>query len=31
MKRIGIWIISAVCIFTISTALADDGQAIFKS
>jgi cytochrome c len=31
MKQIGIWIISAVCIFTISTALADDGEAIFKS
>jgi len=31
MKRIGIWIISAVCIFTISTAFADDGEAIFKS
>ena len=31
MKRIGIWIISVVCIFTISTAFADDGEAIFKS
>jgi len=31
MKQIGIWVISAVCIFTISTALADDGEAIFKS
>jgi len=31
MKRIGIWIISAVFTFTISTALADDGEAIFKS
>ena len=31
MKRIEIWIISAVCIFTISTAFADDGEAIFKS
>ena len=31
MKRIDILIISAVCIFTISTAVADDGEAIFKS
>ena len=31
MKKIGIWIISAVCIFAISTAYADDGEAIFKS
>jgi cytochrome c len=31
MKRIGIWIIGAICIFTISTAYADDGEAIFKS
>jgi cytochrome c len=31
MKRIGILIISAVCIFTIGTAVADDGEAIFKS
>ena len=31
MKRIGIWIIGAICIFTISTAFADDGEAIFKS
>ena len=31
MKKLGIWIISAVCIFAISTAYADDGEAIFKS
>jgi len=31
MKKVGIWIISAVCIFAISTAYADDGEAIFKS
>ena len=31
MKAIGIWIISAVCIFAISTAYAGDGEAIFKS
>ena len=31
MKHIGMWIISAVCIFTIGTAYADDGAAIFKS
>jgi cytochrome c len=31
MKHMGIWIISAVCIFAISTAYADDGEAIFKS
>jgi len=31
MERIGIWIISAVCIFAIGTAYADDGEAIFKS
>jgi cytochrome c len=31
MKQISIWIISAVCIFAISTAYADDGEAIFKS
>jgi cytochrome c551/c552 len=31
MKQIIISIISAVCIFAISTAYADDGEAIFKS
>jgi cytochrome c len=31
MKQISIWIISAVCIFAIGTAYADDGEAIFKS
>ena len=31
MKQISIWILSAVCIFAISTAYADDGEAIFKS
>jgi len=31
MKQFSIWIISAVCILAISTAYADDGEAIFKS
>lgn len=31
MKNISIWVISAVCIFAISTAYADEGEAIFKS
>ena len=31
MKQISIWILSAVCIFAISTAYVDDGEAIFKS
>ena len=31
MKHIGIWIISAICILAISTAYAEDGEAIFKS
>jgi cytochrome c len=31
MKQIGIWIISAVCIFIFSPAHADDGETIFKS
>ena len=31
MKHIGIWIIGTVCILAISTAYADNGEAIFKS
>jgi cytochrome c len=31
MKRVGIWIISTVCVMAISTAYAGDGEAIFKS
>jgi len=31
MKQIGIWMISAVCILAMNTALADEGEAIFKS
>ena len=31
MKHIIIWIISAVCIFVINTAMADEGETIFKS
>ena len=31
MKRIGIWIISAVCMVAISTARAEEGETIFKS
>jgi cytochrome c len=31
MKRIGIWMISAVCIVALNTALADEGETIFKS
>jgi len=31
MKPIGILIISMICMFAISTACADDGEAIFKS
>jgi cytochrome c len=31
MKYIGIWIISAVCIFAVNTVRAEDGEAIFKS
>ena len=31
MKQIIIWIISAVCIVIINTAMADDGETIFKS
>jgi len=31
MKPIGIWMISAVCIVAINTAMADEGEAIFKS
>jgi cytochrome c len=31
MKKISIWTISVFCIFAISTACADDGEAIFKS
>jgi cytochrome c len=31
MKRIGIWIISAVCMVAINTARADEGETIFKS
>lgn len=31
MKHIGIGIISAICILAISTAYAEDGEAIFKS
>ena len=31
MKRIGIWIISAVCIVAVNTARADEGSTIFNS
>ena len=31
MKQIGIWILSAVCIFALNTAKADEGETIFKS
>ena len=31
MKRIGIWIISAVCMVAMNTAWADEGETIFKS
>jgi cytochrome c len=31
MKRIGIWMISAVCIAALNTAMADEGETIFKS
>ena len=31
MKRIGIWIISAVCMVAISTGRAQEGETIFKS
>lgn len=31
MKRIGIWIISAVCMVIMNTAWADEGETIFKS
>jgi cytochrome c len=31
MKRIGIWIISAVCMVAMNTAGADEGETIFKS
>ena len=31
MKQIVIWIISAVCIVVINTAMADEGETIFKS
>jgi len=31
MKRIGIWIISAVCMVAMNTARADEGETIFKS
>ena len=31
MKQIGIWLISAVCIVAINTAMADEGETIFKS
>ncbi len=31
MKQIGIWMISAVCILAMNTALADEGETIYKS
>ena len=31
MKQIVIWIISAVCILVMNTAMADEGETIFKS
>ena len=31
MKQIGIWMISAFCIVALNTALADEGETIFKS
>ena len=31
MKRIGIWLTSAVCIVVMNTAWADEGETIFKS
>ena len=31
MKQIVIWLISAVCIVAINTAMADEGETIFKS
>jgi cytochrome c len=31
MNRIGIWIISAVCMLALNTARADEGETIFKS
>jgi cytochrome c551/c552 len=31
MKHIGVWIISAVCIFAMNTARAEEGETIFKS
>lgn len=31
MKKIGIWIISAVCMVAMNTARADEGETIFKS
>jgi cytochrome c len=31
MKHVGIWIVSVVCIVALNTALADEGETIFKS
>ena len=31
MKKVGIWIISAVCMVAMNTARADEGETIFKS
>jgi len=31
MKKVGIWIIRAVCMVAMNTARADEGETIFKS
>jgi cytochrome c551/c552 len=31
MKQIGIWVISLVCIVSLNTARAEDGETIFKA
>jgi cytochrome c len=31
IKKVGIWLICAACIIALNTALADEGEAIFKS
>lgn len=31
MKHVGIWMICVICIVTLNTALADEGETIFKS
>jgi len=31
MKHVGIWIISVICVAALNTALADEGETVFKS